>query len=544
MRRIPDREIFLREMCAACTYGVDNVRVTRTFPRLFASHAVAILLLTLYGARVCPLIESLGFWQLAGILLACFSVGIAVKIAAVFRFRPHDVAAGVGPWRFVPLDVAIWVGVAVLFSVCNWLFWGFPFWTSGMKMAVGTATLGFFASVSDALAREHFLLDLAERGEMSRFSSGNPLRMATRFRIFVFTSIVLMASILSLLLYKDLVMEPAQQAARLAQSRDAVEAADAKAAMMAKAAAPEAADTIVVPRRLFNGIFGEVLFVIGVILGCTAIVTQQYGTNLRRMFDLELRALRQVREGNLAVNVPVISRDELAEIADGTNGMIAGLREKEQIRNTFGKYVSPAIAKAILGDGGARLGGEQREATILFTDLRDYTTLSEKVSPEQMVALLNEYFSMVVQVIDRHGGFVNKFIGDAAMAVFGLDGSPASCDAAVRAALEIRERLVVLNQTFLAKGWPEIANGIGIHHGVLIAGNIGSAERLEYTVIGDTVNTASRLESLTKSLGSFVAVSSVVHARLSPDVARALAPRGEHQLKGKAAATTVYGAAA
>ena len=144
------------------------------------------------------------------------------------------------------------------------------------------------------------------------------------------------------------------------------------------------------------------------------------------------------------------------------------------------------------------LGGRQVEVAITFTDLRNFTPLTECCSPQETVRILNEYFTMVVSTVHRHGGVVDKFIGDAAMAVFGLDGNEEMCDQALRSAFDGHRGLVGLNRDLVSRGLPEVRLGIGVHFGAAVAINIGSEERLEYTVIGDSVNTASRLESLTK----------------------------------------------
>jgi adenylate cyclase len=276
-------------------------------------------------------------------------------------------------------------------------------------------------------------------------------------------------------------------------------------------------------------------------LGGTFLVTAKYAGNLRRMFELEQGALDAVKAGRFDVRVPVISTDEFSRIADGTNDMIVGLKEKEQYRTILGKVVSGPVAKRIVERGLKLGGGETVEATVLFTDLRDYTALSEKVSPQQLVAILNEYFTMVNAVVEKNGGFVNKFIGDSVMAVYGLDQPEGSCEAAVRTALDVRHALLDLNKSFEARGLPAIANGIGVHHGPMVAGVIGAEERVEFTVIGDTVNTAARLESLTKSLQSFMAISKNVYERIPAMTQRLLESLGEHPLKGKSEKLAVYG---
>jgi len=588
--------------------------VARELIRSLLAYAVAVAILTFYGGRVCPLIDSLGLGRLAGILAGCFAAGAVLKLAAIAVMKPHE--RRMSPWTFFFADLVIWVSVAIVFAAFDALVWKFPFWTSGMKMAIGTLAIGFYASAFDALRRERELIELVAAGSVERFVAGPPLNTAQRFFSFTAGSLLLMSGVLLLLLYKDLVMEQipivvtgnasaaavevtAEPTATPTDKQAMMDAAARKKAMMEAAAAAAAEPTatptdkqammdaaarkkammeaaaaaaeptvtptdkqammdaaarkkammeaavtrtqlVMAPREWSGAIFREVLFVLGVLLAGTLLVTRQYASNLRRMFELEQRALDAVKGGRFDVTVPVVSRDEFSDIADGTNAMIAGLREKEKFRSILGKVVSPTVAKRILESGGM-LGGDTVEATILFTDLRDYTALSEKVTPQQLVTMLNEYFNLVNRIVEKNGGFVNKFIGDAVMAIYGLDTLEGSCDAAFATALEVQAALVGLNESFVARGLPAIENGIGIHHGTVIAGVIGAEERVEFTVIGDTVNTAARLESLTKSLSSFAAVSNVVFDRIPATRRGKLSPVGEHQLKGKAEKTLVYG---
>ena len=219
--------------------------------------------------------------------------------------------------------------------------------------------------------------------------------------------------------------------------------------------------------------------------------------------------------------------------------MVDGLAERERLKDTFGRYVSVEVAKRLVETGAVSLGGESIEATILFSDIRDFTAMSEKMPPQELVAFLNEYFSYVPGTITAHNGMINKFIGDAIMAVFAPQfGSKDHVDDALRAALGMRAKLAELN----ARGGPEIRFGVGLHTGTLVAGNIGTEKRLEYTVIGDTVNVASRIESHNKDLGSVILVSSAVYERLSPALRDSV--RGERcdnvKVKGRERALVLY----
>jgi adenylate cyclase len=249
--------------------------------------------------------------------------------------------------------------------------------------------------------------------------------------------------------------------------------------------------------------------------------------------------MRQVAKGDYAAKTTVLDDDEIGELKAGFNEMVDGLAERERLKDTFGRYVSVEVAKRLVESGAVSLGGESIEATILFSDIRDFTSMSERMPPQELVAFLNEYFSYVTVPISAHNGMINKFIGDAVMAVFAPQfGSKNHVDDAVRAALGMRAKLAELN----ARGGPEIKFGVGIHTGTLVAGNIGTEKRLEYTVIGDTVNVASRIEGQNKDLGSVILISETVHERLSPGLRAEV--RGERcdnvKVKGREQALVLY----
>ncbi|MDQ8154071.1 MAG: adenylate/guanylate cyclase domain-containing protein [Gemmatimonadota bacterium] len=182
-------------------------------------------------------------------------------------------------------------------------------------------------------------------------------------------------------------------------------------------------------------------------------------------------------------------------------------RREALTRSNFERFFTPQLAARIANAGEAiRLGGEKRQVAVLFSDIRGFTALSETMNPDAMAKHLTEYFTEMVDCVFRHGGTLDKFIGDAVMAQWGAPiGEPDDADRAMRAALEMMEQLDVLNARWRAEGRPEFKIGIGINFGDAFAGNIGSERRLEYTVIGDTVNTASRLCS--KAMGGEIIIS-------------------------------------
>jgi adenylate cyclase len=214
-------------------------------------------------------------------------------------------------------------------------------------------------------------------------------------------------------------------------------------------------------------------------------------------------ALRRVQRGDLDVAVSVTSADEVGVLEDGVNQMVAALRDRERILVTFGRVVEPVVRDRLL-DGGIERAGELRTATVLFCDLREFTAFAERTPPQGVVATLNEFFSAMTEEVRRTGGFVDKFIGDAMLVVYGLfEGSPGTMSAhgaaaAVDCAVGMSERLKRLNADRALRGEPPLAISASLHSGELVAGTLGAADRHEYTVIGDTVNVAARLLQVAK----------------------------------------------
>jgi class 3 adenylate cyclase/CHASE2 domain-containing sensor protein len=208
--------------------------------------------------------------------------------------------------------------------------------------------------------------------------------------------------------------------------------------------------------------------------------------------------------------------------------------ERRRLRLAFDGFVSPGVLTEILaGRLNPTLAGERRDVCVLFSDIRSFTTMSEHMSPETVTDLLNRYFERMAACIHRHGGTLDKFIGDGIMAFFGAPQANAdACSEAFAAAQEMIDELAAFNQEQQASGGPVVAIGVGLHYGPALIGYIGAKARHEYSAIGDTVNTASRLEGLTKDAGYPIVVSPAVRERL-PDI-DGLVDLGEHKIKGRA----------
>jgi class 3 adenylate cyclase len=231
--------------------------------------------------------------------------------------------------------------------------------------------------------------------------------------------------------------------------------------------------------------------------------------SLLRPMRILSQAMGQVAGGNLNVRAPVISNDEAGEVTGRFNTMVEGLRERERIRETFGRYVDESVAATILARQGEATG-EIGEATILFTDIAGFTTIAEYLSPTELVAALNEYLETVLEPIRSHGGVVNTFIGDGLFASFNMPlACPDHACAAVRAAIDIQR--AVGSRTFGDHG-VALATRVGISSGPVIGGSVGAGQRMSYTLLGDTVNLAARLEALNKEHDTRILVSESTHA--------------------------------
>ena len=255
----------------------------------------------------------------------------------------------------------------------------------------------------------------------------------------------------------------------------------------------------------------ELALGIGLVLVGSLLIAHQVSVSVQGPLRTLGEFARRIGSGDLTGRVNVPGRDIAGRLGTTLNEMAAGLEERDHVKEVFGRYIATQVSDKIL-KGQVNLGGESRRVSILFSDIRNFTGMSEQLTPQQVVAFLNDYFSEMVDAVFEQGGILDKFMGDGLLAVFGsLGDQPDHPRRAVLAALRMKALLAKINGARAMSGLVPIAIGVGIHTDEVIVGNIGSRKRLEYTVIGDGVNTTSRLQTLNKDFGTTILISETTY---------------------------------
>lgn len=249
-------------------------------------------------------------------------------------------------------------------------------------------------------------------------------------------------------------------------------------------------------------------------------------------------ASNKISKGEYNINLQSKSGDEIGLLTDSFLSMAGGLQEREKMKEAFGKFVNKEIADMAMKDE-IKLGGERKNVAVFFSDIRSFTAISESMEPEQVVEFLNEYMTAMVECVNATNGIVDKYIGDAIMAVWGTPISHGNdTENAINGALMMRQALIKFNDGRGGPGKPVIRIGCGINSGPVLAGQIGSSSRMEYTVIGDTVNLASRVETLNKPFGTDILISSDAY-ELVKDIF-AVEKMKKIKVKGKSEPQQIY----
>jgi adenylate cyclase len=252
------------------------------------------------------------------------------------------------------------------------------------------------------------------------------------------------------------------------------------------------------------------------------------------------KTARKVATGNYGKPIPVRGRDEIAQLTQSFNTMVEGLKERDFIANTFGRYVDQGIAKELLNRPEAvRLGGQKREVAILMSDIRGFTPLSETLAPEEIIRFLNRYFSRLIQIIQEHQGIIVDFFGDAVLVFFDPFDAPVRpmIQKAVGCAFKMQGSMKEFNREMLSENLPSLEMGIGINAGVVVVGNIGSETRAKYGIVGSPVNLTQRIQSTAEE--GEVVISDSVYKHVPDDVR--VKRKFRIKLKGVKEESTLYG---
>jgi len=275
-----------------------------------------------------------------------------------------------------------------------------------------------------------------------------------------------------------------------------------------------------------------------IILNIAILIVYFFSKSLSNPLTRLVKATKEIETGNFRVSIKPTTGDEIGVLTDSFVEMGRGLEEREKMKDAFGKFVNKEIAEQVL-KGTIKLGGERKTATVFFSDIRSFTAISEKLEPEEVVEFLNDYMTRMVDCINKTKGVVDKYIGDAVMAVWGAPVSHGNdTENAINGALMMRTALIEFNRGRGGDKKPVIKIGCGINTGPVLAGQIGSNERMEYTVIGDTVNLASRIESLNKPFGTDILISHDTYIQIK-SIFR-VEPMQKIKVKGKSEPQQIY----
>lgn len=466
--------------------------------RAFLHYLLGLVLLSFYGGEVCPFVERLGLYGFALELAVIFPLVYILRsiTEAVIIEKLSELTAVKA--QFIN-EFAAYLLIAVIVTVFNTIVYDFPV-GSGIKVSVGVITAGLFTGLDMSLLRERNIIKHIKDPVELNFTQKSSL--TRKFAVFAISALALVTGVILLVIMKDLtwIIEADEDSLKQATMAIAV----------------------------------EIIFVMVALLGMLLNLIISWSINLKVFFENETAVLEAVAAGDLSKSVPVFSRDEFATIATHTNKMILELREKAKIKDLFGKVVSPQIAERLLNDEPENLKGRRQQLAILVADIRSFTSFSETIEARRMVDSLNLYFSEMVKVIHRNNGEIDKFIGDGILAVFGLHNNDACSDEALKASIEMLNKVEQIREKVAFN----LSIRIGLHFGDVIAGQIGSPERLEYTVIGDAVNVASRLEQAAKDEKYDLLLSDNLASRLTDK--SGIVEVGSRQLRGRTEPVTVY----
>ncbi|MCS6839110.1 MAG: adenylate/guanylate cyclase domain-containing protein [Bdellovibrionaceae bacterium] len=286
----------------------------------------------------------------------------------------------------------------------------------------------------------------------------------------------------------------------------------------------------------------RIFYIGGIVVALSILLAFVFSLSITMPIEKLASLMELVKKGIFDIyaqkNVKTIFDDEVKDLAKAVDQMTEGLKERDKVKNLFNKFVSSSITEDLLKREVA-LGGKRTDVVIFFSDIRGFTAMSESLPPEEVVEILNTYFQVMVKIINASGGIVDKFIGDSIMAVWGIPHPrPDDAERALKACLSMRKALVEVNQKLIKNKKNPLWVGMGLNLGSVVAGTIGSEERMEYTVVGNAVNTASRIEAATKACGADLLVSEEIYEKCQSRFLMEIA--AEVQVKGRSVPLRLY----
>jgi len=462
---------------------------------------ITVLVLGVYGERISPYLGESSSFSILVYLLPFLFVALIKYLFEPIIIDRLDVL--LRPRYQFFFDMSLYALVGLIVFILHNIFYMQPMLVA-VKIIVGILIIGFFASIDNALTRERFWFNSGDH-KTKQDIKFSPL--SSKLSLFMTVTVFIAMTLTSLVAFIDL--------GYISQN------------------------TQLNNETMVHVFVVDIFFIFGVILVLTLRLIHSFSLNLQHVFATQLSVLQNVQTGNLSEYVPIVTQDEFGLLAQQVNLMIDSLRDKEQLRQTLEKIVSPSIMEKLLSTDDKTLKhGQEYQVAILFCDLRDFTRFTENTSAEDLIFFLNAYFSQMAKIVTTHHGIINKFMGDSVLAVYGIEDGEHVAENAVKTALTMLDHARNLSMP----DGEQLEIGIGIHTGKVIAGTIGSEERYEYTFIGDAVNTASRLDGLSKRLGYRVIVSEEAYSEMKYETQTQFVDLGIKVVRGKAEPIHVYGA--
>lgn len=471
--------------------------ISRTLPYLY--FALSIIVLGLYALARQPGLPISQWLVTVAVASLVFAIAALVRRFTELPVRRGSTFEQRQQQKFV-FDLSLY-GAAALGIL---LLLAFVPGSTGdaVQLFVGALMLGYYASLDLALERELHWFQARNVTSPSGFTMVPAAR-----RQYVFSALTLLVSAIAIMLaFYDLDMR------RIAAGQHT-------------------------SAGLSESLAGLAL-VVAVVCLLSLRIAHSYFRNQQLLITEQLGIMSAVQAGKLDAKLPIKSRDEFGVLARQINTLIDDMREKKREHDILEHTLSPSIMNKLLASDYSQLRhGQEYQVAILFCDMRGFTGMAETAGADEIIRFLNTFFSDLADIVGHNNGIINKFMGDAILAIYGLDASESAVDDAVQSAWEILER--IKTYTLPDGTSPEV--GSGIHFGTVVAGTIGSEMRYEYTFLGDAVNTASRLEGLSKRLAHRVIVSSSAFERLGEQFRQAFVDLGMHHVRGKTDAVHVFG---